>query len=62
MLEPESFMIDPGSAGVSFPTVKTILLVLLLALLQTSCNTFIGVGRDLRQLGTGMENLGQRQW
>lgn len=22
----------------------------------TSCNTFIGMGRDLRQLGQGMEN------
>ena len=44
------------------PAMKIAVIVLLLALLQTSCNTFIGVGRDLRQLGTGMENLGQRQW
>lgn len=25
-------------------------------LFTTSCNTFIGMGRDLRQLGEGMEN------
>jgi predicted small secreted protein len=39
--------------------MKTIVIVVLLAVIQTSCNTFIGVGRDLRQLGTGMENFGQ---
>jgi predicted small secreted protein len=42
--------------------MKTAFIVLLLALLQTSCNTFIGVARDLQQLGTGMENVGQKQW
>jgi predicted small secreted protein len=26
------------------------------AVLSTSCNTFIGMGRDLRQLGQGLED------
>ena len=44
------------------PAMKTAVIGLLLALLQTSCNTFIGVSRDMQQLGSGMENLGQRKW
>ena len=42
--------------------MKTAVIGLLLALLQTSCNTFIGVSRDMQQLGSGMENLGQKKW
>lgn len=29
-------------------------------LFTTSCNTFIGMGRDLRQLGQGMENTAKK--
>ena len=41
--------------------MKIVLLVVLVALLQSSCNTFIGLGRDMRQLGSGMEHFGQGQ-
>lgn len=29
-------------------------------LLATSCNTFIGMGRDIRQLGQGIENTANK--
>ena len=40
-----------------------ILLLSVSALVFTSCNTAIGLGRDFRQLGNGLENTGQgKQW
>jgi predicted small secreted protein len=38
--------------------MKTILLISLVAatVLTSSCNTFIGLGRDMRIAGEGMEN------
>lgn len=35
--------------------MKMLLAVLLIAVCLSSCNTMIGFGRDLRQLGEGME-------
>lgn len=42
--------------------MKTILLISLSAasLLTVSCNTFIGVGRDTRMLGEGMEKVADK--
>lgn len=37
--------------------MKTIAFGFLAAIALSSCNTTIGFGRDLRQLGTGMENM-----
>jgi predicted small secreted protein len=37
--------------------MKTFAIAALLALGLTSCNTMIGVGRDFRQLGKGMEHV-----
>lgn len=38
--------------------MKSLSMILLaaVALLSTSCNTFIGLGRDMRIAGEGMEN------
>lgn len=36
--------------------MKMLAPVLLIAVCLSSCNTMIGFGRDLRQLGEGMEN------
>lgn len=42
--------------------MKTILFaaIALAAALTTSCNTFIGVGRDMRIAGEGMENVANK--
>ena len=42
--------------------MKTILLLALTAvtLLSSSCNTFIGIGRDLRIAGEGMEKTANK--
>ncbi|MGD9417511.1 MAG: entericidin A/B family lipoprotein [Verrucomicrobiota bacterium JB025] len=42
--------------------MKTILLITLTAtsLLSASCNTFIGLGRDMRLAGEGMENVANK--
>ena len=37
------------------PMIKT-LIALALVVSLNSCNTMIGLGRDMRQLGTGMEH------
>lgn len=39
--------------------MKRMIVVLLAGAALTSCNTMIGVGRDFRQLGEGMENKAQ---
>jgi len=39
--------------------MKRLIIVCLSAVALTSCNTMIGVGRDFRQLGEGMENKAQ---
>lgn len=36
--------------------MKTIALAILAVFALGSCNTMIGIGRDFRQLGEGMEN------
>lgn len=42
--------------------MKTILLITLAAaaVLTSSCNTFIGLGRDTRMAGEGMENIASK--
>jgi predicted small secreted protein len=37
--------------------MKLCVLIAIPVLALTSCNTMIGVGRDFRQLGSGMENV-----
>ncbi len=37
--------------------MKTFAIAALLVLGLSSCNTMIGVGRDMRQLGQGMEHV-----
>ena len=37
--------------------MKTLAIAALLVMGLTSCNTMIGVGRDFRQLGKGMEHV-----
>jgi predicted small secreted protein len=39
--------------------MKRMIVVLLAGVALTSCNTMIGLGRDFRQLGEGMENKAQ---
>ena len=41
--------------------MKRIFVGLLLVMGLSSCNTFIGMGRDMRQLGEGMENAANRK-
>lgn len=42
--------------------MKSLLLIALAAtaVLSTSCNTFIGLGRDMRLAGEGMENTANK--
>ena len=42
--------------------MKSILLITLAAaaVLTSSCNTFIGLGRDMRQAGEGMEKVADK--
>lgn len=35
------------------------ILISVLALVLTSCNTYIGLGRDIRKLGEGMGKVGE---
>ena len=39
--------------------MKRLIIVLLAAVTLSSCNTMIGMGRDFRQLGEGMEHKAQ---
>ena len=51
-----------GQIGVSRLEMKSLLLITLAAaaVLSSSCNTFIGLGRDMRIAGEGMEKTANK--
>lgn len=51
-----------GENSVSKPAMKSIFLIAIAAaaVLTSSCNTFIGLGRDLRIAGEGMEKTANK--
>ena len=53
----EGFRIDFGSEMGQIPPMKIFAIAGLLMMGLSSCNTFIGMGRDIRQMGEGMEHV-----
>jgi len=57
------FHLPHPAHGSIYPFVKTILLLTslsIIAIFSSACNTTIGLGRDLRLLGEGMESSAQK--
>lgn len=51
-----------GRISLNFKQMKSLLLIALAtaAVFSTSCNTFIGMGRDIRLAGEGMETAANK--
>ena len=59
---PYKIRLQDGGFGVTRRVMKSIVLIALAAaaVLTSSCNTFIGLGRDMRIAGEGMEKTANK--